>query len=90
MVSIVIATYNRASTLPRAIESVRRQTHGDWELIIVDDGSTDHTPEIIAAIEDSRIRTYRHAKNRGVTAAKNTVSITSEGNGSRCWTPTTR
>lgn len=72
MISVVLPTYNRAPTLPRAIDSVLRQTLQDWELIIVDDGSTDETPQILAEIADARVRLYRHATNRGVTAAQNT------------------
>jgi glycosyltransferase involved in cell wall biosynthesis len=72
MVSIIMSTYNRASTLPRAIDSIMRQTDGDWELIIVDDGSTDETSQVLAGIVDPRIRVYRHPTNRGVTATKNT------------------
>ena len=72
MVSIVLPTYNRATTLQRAVDSVLRQTHSDWELIIIDDGSTDDTPRLLAAIADSRVTTYRHPQNRGVTAALNT------------------
>ena len=71
MVSIVMATYDRASTLQRAIDSVLAQTDPDWELIIVDDGSTDETPEITSTLDDPRIRVYRHFPNRGQTAAKN-------------------
>lgn len=71
MVSIIMATYNRASTLPRAVESVLGQTYPDWELIIIDDGSTDGTPDVLAGMTDPRIRVYRHSPNRGVTAAKN-------------------
>jgi len=72
MISIIVPTFNRARTLPRTVDSVLRQTLPHWELIIVDDGSTDETPQILAEIEDPRVRLYRHATNRGVTAAKNT------------------
>ncbi len=72
MVSIVLATYDRAATLPRAIESVLRQSAGDWELIIVDDGSTDDTGAVLADVDDPRIRVFAHAANRGVAAARNT------------------
>ena len=47
--SIIIPTYNRAHMLPKTIESVINQSYSDWELIIVDDGSTDHTKELVAS-----------------------------------------
>jgi glycosyltransferase involved in cell wall biosynthesis len=72
VISIVLATYDRAATLPRAIDSVLRQTYADWELIIVDDGSRDETGELLSALRDPRIRVCRHPVNRGVDAAKNT------------------
>ncbi len=75
-VSIILPTYNRADTIPRAIESVRDQTFADWELIIVDDGSTDGTAERINKL-DPRIRILRQenqgcyvARNSGIAAAK--------------------
>ena len=67
-----MATYNRAHTLARAISSVLAQTHADWELIVVDDGSRDGTLGLMATYTDPRIRLVTHARNRGVTAAKNT------------------
>jgi len=72
MISVVMATYNAANTLQRAIDSVLRQSYCDWELIIVDDGSTDETASLLAALDDSRIRVCRHQHNRGMHAAKNT------------------
>jgi glycosyltransferase involved in cell wall biosynthesis len=67
-----MATYNRAHTLPRAIDSVRVQRFPDWELIVVDDGSTDNTQEVLRMYQDPRIRVVVHPHNRGVCAAKNT------------------
>ncbi len=72
MVSIVMATFNRAGTIERALGSVLGQTHADWELVIVDDGSTDTTQEFLEQVTDSRIRVITHSENRGVCAAKNT------------------
>lgn len=73
VVSVIIPTRNRASSLARAIDSVRRQTFVHWELIIVDDDSTDSTPELLAdvAAADSRIRFERHAMRAGAAAARN-------------------
>lgn len=70
-VSVVMPTYNRAKYLPEAIGSVLQQTFRDFELIIVDDGSTDNTAEIVGAMTDPRIR-YIAQDNMGVSAALNT------------------
>jgi glycosyltransferase involved in cell wall biosynthesis len=73
VVSLVMATYNRAHTLARAIDSVLAQTFTDWQLIVVDDGSTDTSQAVLAKYSnDPRIQVVVHARNRGVLAAKNT------------------
>ena len=69
-VSVVIPAFNRAHLLGRAIESVRQQIDLEDEIIVVDDGSTDNTPEVVAAFRDSRIR-YIHQSNAGAGAARN-------------------
>ncbi len=71
-VSVIIPAYNCGEMLREAVDSVRRQTYQDLEVIIVDDGSTDDTPEVIQAIaaEFSKVRTVR-ADHRGVAAARN-------------------
>ncbi len=71
-VSIILPTYNRADSLPTAIRSVLNQTHTEFELIVVDDGSTDGTRAVLASHRDSRVRILRHPVNRGVAAARNT------------------
>jgi glycosyltransferase involved in cell wall biosynthesis len=71
VISLVMAAYNRAHTLPRALDSVLAQDWPDWEVIVVDDGSTDDTDAVLARYDDPRIRRVRHDVNRGVTAAKN-------------------
>ena len=71
MISIVIPTYDRAATLGRAIDSVVAQTYADWELVIVDDGSTDDTEAVLGRYTDPRITIVRHGRNRGVAAAQN-------------------
>lgn len=70
-VSIVLPTYNRANLLGRAIESILGQSWQAFELIVVDDGSTDHTPEVVGAYEDERIRYIKLDKNYGAAHARN-------------------
>lgn len=70
-VSVVMPAYNRASLIVESIQSVLSQEFIDLELIIVDDGSTDATREIVLSLEDSRIR-YVYQDNCGVVVARNT------------------
>ncbi|WP_114576300.1 glycosyltransferase family 2 protein [Saliphagus sp. LR7] len=70
-VSVVVPTHNRCRTLPRAIDSVLSGTYDDFELLVVDDGSTDATPEVVADYDDDRIRYLRFEENRGANAARN-------------------
>jgi len=72
MITVFIPTYNRAHLLPRAINSVLNQTYKNFELIIVDDGSTDNTEEVVKSFSDNRIIYHKHKENRGVLAARNT------------------
>jgi len=69
LVSVIIPTYNRGWIVRDAIDSVLGQTYADFELIVVDDGSTDRTPPILDAYGD-RLRVIRQA-NQGVSAARN-------------------
>ena len=55
LVSIIMPTYNRADLIMDTIASIRAQTFTNWELIIVDDGSDDHSDEIVAGVNDRRI-----------------------------------
>lgn len=70
LVSILMVTYNRLPYIRDAINSVRAQTYSTWELIVVDDGSTDGTGDVVAAYHDPRIRFIRHSENKGVHAAR--------------------
>jgi glycosyltransferase involved in cell wall biosynthesis len=70
--SVVMPTYQRAETLGRAIASVRAQTFTDWELVVVDDGSTDRTREVLARISEPRMVVV-HQENKGVAEARNTA-----------------
>ncbi len=70
-VSIIMPTYNRAPTIQKAVDSVIAQTHSNWELIIVDDGSTDNTIEVLENYaKDARIKVI-DGEHKGVSAARN-------------------
>ncbi len=69
-VSIITPTYNRAYILKNAIDSIVAQTFDDWELIVMDDGSTDNTKELVESIGDERI-VYKRQDNAGPAAARN-------------------
>lgn len=75
--SVVVVTYNNADYLGIALESVRRQRFTDYELIVVDDGSTDHSPQLL---RDWKSRaTVIHQENAGVAAARNTGCAAARG-----------
>jgi glycosyltransferase involved in cell wall biosynthesis len=69
-ISVVVPTFNRAKYLPSSIGSVLNQTFQDWELIVVDDGSTDNTQEVVESFNDPRI-TYVYQENAERSAARN-------------------
>ena len=69
-VSVLMSVYNGSPFVAEAVASVLAQTAGDLELIVVDDGSTDATPELLAAVADARLRVHRQART-GLTRALN-------------------
>ncbi len=71
LVSVVLPVYNGAAFLSEALDSLFAQTFTDYELIVIDDGSTDRTSEILQQVQDSRLTVYRHAQNQGLVAALN-------------------
>jgi glycosyltransferase involved in cell wall biosynthesis len=80
-VSIVIPVYNTAAYLKAALDSVLRQTYSDWEVIVVDDGSTDNTRSLVASCMPAfsgKLR-YIYQSNRGLPAARNTALQNSSG-----------
>ena len=70
LVSIITPTYNRSRTIERAIDSAVRQSYPTVEIIVIDDGSTDNTQDILKKY-DRRIRMYKHERNKGAASAKN-------------------
>ena len=70
LISVIIPTYNRAHLIKRSAESVLNQTYKNLELIIVDDGSTDNTKEVVDSLNDKRI-VYVKQENQGACAARN-------------------
>ena len=72
-ISVIVPVYNGAALLDRAIQSVLRQTYSDWELIAVDDGSSDDSHTLLKAwtAKDPRIHVICREENRGVSAARN-------------------
>ena len=78
LVTIVMPVYNGEAFIAEAIESVIAQTYPHWELIVVDDGSTDGTATIVRAFDDPRIR-YTYQENQGLAAARNTGIRAAQG-----------
>ena len=78
LVTIVLPTHNRAHLIGRAIDSVLAQTHPALELIVIDDGSTDGTREVVAAFTDPRVRHLRNENPVGPSTARN-IGIATAG-----------
>lgn len=78
MVSVIIPTYNRSDRIEKSIKSVLAQTYNDFEIIVVDDGSTDNTKDVVTSIDDRRIR-YIYQKNAGACVARNLGIETARG-----------
>jgi glycosyltransferase involved in cell wall biosynthesis len=71
LVSVLLSVHNDARFLAAAVESVRRQTADDLELIVVDDASTDETPAVLSAVRDPRLRLLRNEQQLGLAASLN-------------------
>lgn len=86
LVSVVMTTFNSASTVAMSVESLLAQSHGHFELIIVDDGSTDETREILSALAegDARLRLFFNAINVGTYNSKNRGIFASRGDFITC------
>lgn len=73
LVSVIMPAYNRINTVMKAIDSVLSQSYDNFELIIVDDASTDGTVELLKEIEHKKIRIFFHSENRDCCVARNTA-----------------
>ena len=69
-ISVIIPTYNRSEQLREAVNGILKQTFTDFEVLVIDDGSTDDTPEVIKQISDNRIK-YFYKVNGGASSARN-------------------
>jgi len=78
-VSVVLPAFNRARYLREAIESILAQTYRDFELIVVDDASTDATPEILSAFSDERVIIIRNEQNLGAARSRNVALARASG-----------
>lgn len=78
LISVVISTFNRAKYLSDSISSVLAQSFEDFELILINDGSSDNTREIVSSFTDARIRYYEQ-ENRGLAAARNRATALARG-----------
>ncbi len=81
LVSVITPAYNCQKYIQNCIDSVLRQTYQNWEMIIVDDKSTDHTAEIAqaSAAKDSRIKVIKQSKNTGAATARNRAISAASG-----------
>ena len=79
LVSIIMPAFNSAGYIRESIDSVLAQTYTDWELWVVDDGSTDNTAEVVKKFKDRRIHYVKQATNKGVAAARNLGIARSRG-----------
>lgn len=71
LISVIMPAFNAEHTIRDSIDSVLKQSFAEWELIIVDDCSSDHTAEVVSCYHDSKIRYFKTNQNAGVAEARN-------------------
>lgn len=79
LVSVILPTCNRANVLPRALDSVLSQSGADFEVICIDDASSDATSQLLQAFQHKRLHCVRHSSRQGAAAARNTGIRASRG-----------
>src|SRR4051812_5999677 len=77
--SVVVTTYNREQIVRRCVDSCLRQSFADFEVVVVDDASSDGTVAALEAYEDPRVRVVSHERNRGINPARHTGTVAAEG-----------
>ena len=78
-VSVIMPAYNCRATLADSIQSVTAQTFADWELLVIDDCSSENLADIVESFHDERIRYVRLLENNGVAKARNTGIALAKG-----------
>ena len=79
LVSIIMPSWNTDRYIAESIQSVINQTYSNWELIIVDDCSTDNTDDVVASFQDERIKYFHNEKNSGAALTRNRALIEARG-----------
>lgn len=79
LVSIIMPSWNTGRFIAESIQSVLNQTYTNWELLIVDDCSTDNTDDVVASFQDERIRYFHNAKNSGAALTRNRAMQEAQG-----------
>jgi glycosyltransferase involved in cell wall biosynthesis len=79
LVSIITPTYNCGEYIAETIESIQAQTYQNWEMLIVDDCSTDNTDEVVASFTDQRIKFFKNEKNSGAALTRNRAMREAQG-----------
>ena len=79
LVSIVMPSYNTAQYIEDSIRSILNQSYTNWELIIIDDCSTDNTDNVVSQFNDKRINYYKNEKNSGAAVSRNKALVKAKG-----------
>ena len=71
LISVLLSVYNDDENIKKSIDSILSQSYKNIELLVIDDGSTDHTNEILNSIKDTRLKIFRNEENLGLTKCLN-------------------
>lgn len=79
LISVLLSVYNDDENIKKSIDSILSQSYKNIELLVIDDGSTDHTNEILNSIKDTRLKIFRNEENLGLTKCLNILIKKSQG-----------